>query len=141
MSIRVKVEDKPKYKVVEANYRKAIERIIVSGVQNTMNTAKQSIQQHGSSGKTYEKYSPRRTHTASSAGNPPNSDTGFLVSNIHMEIDADGMGGSVESRADYSGFLEFGTSKMQARPYLQPALEENRPKIRSMFARLKNRGL
>ena len=57
MSIRVKVEDKPKYKVVEANYRKAIERIIVSGVQNTMNTAKQSIQQHGSSGKTYEKYS------------------------------------------------------------------------------------
>jgi HK97 gp10 family phage protein len=139
LSIRVKVEDKPRYKVVEANYRKAIERIIVSGVQNTMNTAKQSIQQHGSSGATYEKYNPRRTHTASSAGNPPNTDTGFLVSNIHAVIDPDRLGGSVESRADYSGFLEFGTSKMKARPYLQPALEENKPKIRAKFRTLGTR--
>ena len=55
-------------------------------------------------------------------------------------MDADKLGGSVESRADYSGFLEFGTSTMQARPYLQPALEENKPKIRARFARLKAKG-
>jgi HK97 gp10 family phage protein len=58
-----------------------------------------------------------------------------------MVLDADKFGGAVESRADYSGFLEFGTSKMGARPYLQPALEENRPKIRRMFARLRSRGV
>jgi HK97 gp10 family phage protein len=104
-----------------------------------MNTAKQSIQQSSSSGVTYEKYNPRRTHTASSAGNPPNTDTGFLVSNIHAVIDPDRLGGSVESRADYSGFLEFGTSKMKARPYLQPALEENKPKIRAKFRTLGTR--
>lgn len=46
-----------------------------------------------------------------------------------MDVDADGFGASVESRADYSSFLEFGTSKMAARPFMQPALEENKPKI------------
>lgn len=140
MSIRAKVINKPNYKSVEAGYARNIRKIIESGTQDTMNTAKQSIQSHGSSGATYQKYNPRRTHTASAAGNPPNSDTGYLVANIHMVIDADGLGGSVESRADYSEALEFGTSKMQARPFLQPALEENKPKIRRKFARLRSRG-
>ena len=134
-SIKSKVTRKSKYKQVEGAYRTAIERIVASSVQDTMNTAKTSIQQHQSKGRTYGK------HTASVAGNPPNSDTGFLASNIFMVLDADKFGGAVESRADYSGFLEFGTSKMGARPYLQPALEENRPKIRRMFARLRSRGV
>ena len=140
MSIRAKVISKPNYKAVEAGYARNIRKIIASGTQDTMNTAKQSIQSHGSSGQTYQKYNPRRTHTASAAGNPPNSDTGYLAANIHMVLDADGLGGSVESRADYSQDLEFGTSKMQARPFLQPALEENKPKIRRKFAHLRSRG-
>ena len=134
-SIKSKVTRKSKYKQVEGAYRTAIERIVASSVQDTMNTAKTSIQQHQSKGRTYGK------HTASVAGNPPNSDTGFLASNIFMVLDADKFGGAVESRADYSGFLEFGTSKMGARPYLQPALDENRPKIRRKFARLRSRGV
>ena len=134
-SIKSKVTRKSKYKRVEGAYRTAIERIVASGVQDTMNTAKTSIQQHQSKGRTYGK------HTASIAGNPPNSDTGFLANNIFMVLDADKLGGSVESRADYSGFLEFGTSKMGARPFLQPALEENRPRIRRKFAVLRSRGV
>jgi len=134
-SIKTRVTRAPKYAKVEAKYASAVKNIIASGVQDTMNTAKTSIQQHQSKGRTYGK------HTASVAGNPPNSDTGFLASNIFMVLDADKFGGAVESRADYSGFLEFGTSKMGARPYLQPALEENRPKIRRMFARLRSRGV
>lgn len=134
-SIKSKVTRKSKYKQVEGAYRTAIERIVASGVQDTMNTAKTSIQQHQSKGRTYGK------HTASVAGNPPNSDTGFLASNIFMVLDADKLGGAVESRADYSGFLEFGTSKMGARPYLQPALEENKPSIRRKFAVLRSRGV
>ena len=134
-SIKTRVTRAPKYAKVEAKYASVVKNIIASGVQDTMNTAKPSIQQHQSKGRTYGK------HTASVAGNPPNSDTGFLASNIFMVLDADKFGGAVESRADYSGFLEFGTSKMGARPYLQPALEENRPKIRRMFARLRSRGV
>ena len=36
---------------------------------------------------------------------------------------------AVESRAPYSKFLEFGTSKMLPRPFLFPATEKSRPKI------------
>ena len=49
-----------------------------------------------------------------------------------MDIAAKGLTANVESRADYSAFLEFGTSKMGARPFLQPALEENRAKIKRL---------
>jgi len=139
LSISTRVTRRAEYAKAINAYKVGVERVIASGVQDTMNTAKQSIQQSSSSGVTYEKYNPRRTHTASSAGNPPNTDTGFLVSNIHAVIDPDRLGGSVESRADYSGFLEFGTSKMKARPYLQPALEENKPKIRAKFRTLGTR--
>ena len=55
-------------------------------------------------------------------------------------IDADKKGCEIESRAEYSEFLEFGTSKMQPRPFLQPALESKRQKIKSLFRRLKARG-
>ena len=134
-SIKTRVTRAPKYAKVEAKYASVVRNIIASGVQDTMNTAKTSIQQHQSKGRTYGK------HTASVAGNPPNSNTEFLAGNIFMVLDADKFGGAVESRADYSGFLEFGTSKMGARPYLQPALEENRPKIIRMFARLRSRGV
>ena len=99
-----------------------------------MNEAKQSIHQHSSSGRTYGK------HTASSAGNPPNTDTGYLANNIYLVIETDGLAADVESRADYSEHLEFGTSKMRARPFLQPALEAKRQKIKSMFKRLKAKG-
>lgn len=142
MSISVKVvRAKRSPKGVTSDFKAALGRVIASGVQDTMNTAKQSIHAHSSGGKTYQKYNPKRTHTASAAGNPPNTDTGYLANNIHMVMDADGMGGSVESKADYSGFLEFGTSKMKARPYLQPALEENKPKVLRRIKALRLKGV
>ena len=72
---------------------------------------------------------PKRKHKSSAPGEPPASVTGFLVSNIKWFIDGDGLGGEVRSRAFYSKFLEFGTSKMLPRPFMFPALEKNRQKI------------
>ena len=141
MTIRVKGKRISKSREVLGKYDKQLKQIIAVGGQMVMNEAKQSIHSHGSSGRTYEKYNPRRTHTASSSGNPPNTDTGYLANNIYLEIDTDGLGADVESRAEYSEFLEFGTSKMLPRPFLQPALEANRRKIIQMFARLKSRGV
>jgi|APGre2960657404_1045060.scaffolds.fasta_scaffold138069_2 HK97 gp10 family phage protein len=77
------------------------------------------------------------THQASAPGQPPATDTGFLARNIYSNIDSDGLGGSVESRAPYSSYLEFGTAKMAARPFMFPALEMNKPKIRAMFKKLR----
>lgn len=140
MSVRVKVTRVNKSSQILKKYERTVKNIVAAGAQDVRNTAVQSIQAHGSSGVTYTKYNPKRTHTASAPGSPPNSDTGYLANNIHFVIDSDGLGASVESRADYSEYLEFGTSKMRARPFMQPALEENRPKIRARFARLKSRG-
>ena len=136
MTIRINTRTKRinSSRSVLASYGKQAKNIIASGGQLVMNEAKQSIQQHSSSGRTYG------NHTASSAGNPPNSDTGYLANNIYLVIETDGFAADVESRADYSEHLEFGTSKMQARPFLQPALEANRKKIVSMFKRLKAKG-
>lgn len=141
MTIRTHTKRINKSRVVMSQYKKQVEQIINLGANNVRNTAVKSINQHSSSGVTYTKYNPRRTHTASAAGQPPNTDTGYLANNIYVVIDGDRMGADIESRADYSEALEFGTSKMQARPFMQPALEEQRPKIRSLFARLRARGV
>tara|TARA_B000000609_G_C24182148_1_gene359727 strand:- start:1848 stop:2276 length:429 start_codon:yes stop_codon:yes gene_type:complete len=137
--IGVIVTRKSRTRQLLPQYLDQAKQIVAAGGNMVRNTAVQSIQSHQSSGRVYEKYNPRRTHTASTAGNPPNTDTGFLVNNIHVIIDPDGLGADVESRADYSEALEFGTSKMGARPFLQPALEENRSKIRAMYRRMKAR--
>lgn len=134
--IRTKVIRKKSIPVY-GNYAIQMRTLIGRSANLVRNTAVQSIQSHQSSGITYQKYNPRREHTASTEGNPPNTDTGFLVNNIHAVVDQTGFGASVESRADYSEALEFGTSKMGARPFLQPALEENRAKIIAMFVGLR----
>ena len=116
----------------DVDYEPQVRQLIGRAGNLVRNTAVSSINQGAKSGVLYEKYNPRRTHKASAAGEPPATDTGFLVNNIFLNVDTDGLGASVESRADYSSFLEFGTSKMAARPFMQPALEENKPKIKRL---------
>ena len=99
------------------------------------NTAVQSIQK-GGTGKLYEKYNPRRTHRASAPNQPPASDTGFLVSQISTSVKKEPNGvvvGQIISAAPYSAHLEFGTTNMTERPFMQPALEKNRRKIEALF--------
>jgi HK97 gp10 family phage protein len=123
------VSKNPRYRDADKDYVKDAKQLVGRAANLVRNTAVSSINQGAKSGVTYTKYNPRRTHKASAAGQPPATDTGYLVSNISVVMDADGLGASVESRADYSSHLEFGTKNMAARPYMQPALEENRPKI------------
>lgn len=47
-------------------------------------------------------------------------DTGFLKSSIKVRNFAHSS--QVEARAKYAGYVEFGTWKMKAQPYLRPAL-------------------
>ena len=126
------IRKKPRFNEVIKDYTSDARQLVGRAGNLVRNTAVNSINQGAKSGVVYEKYNPRRTHKASAAGEPPATDTGFLVSNIFLNFDTDGLGASVESRADYSSFLEFGTSKMAARPLMQPALEENKPKIKRL---------
>ena len=134
--VTTRVTSKPRYNSVISQYTAGARELVGRAGNLVRNTAVSSIQQGAKSGVIYEKYNPRRTHKASSAGQPPATDTGFLVNNIGLKIDSDGLGASVESRADYSVFLEFGTSKMAARPFMQPALESNKSKIRQLEKRM-----
>lgn len=42
--------------------------------------------------------------------------------------------GAVTSEAGYSGFVEFGTVHMEAQPFMRPALDTARERIRSQFS-------
>ena len=129
-SITSKVTRNSKYKSVLSQYTKSTKALVEEAGTMVHRTAIESINEGAKSGVVYEKYNPRRTHRASAAGEPPASDTGFLVNNILLKFDSDRTAVSVESRANYSSFLEFGTSKLAERPFLKPALDSNKSKIR-----------
>lgn len=68
-------------------------------------------------------------HVPSRPGEPPNADTHQLDLSLDTIINESQLSVSVVSRAPYGAFLEFGTSRMAARPYLRPALLRNRNRI------------
>ena len=115
-------------KSLEKDLEQPFREVIAGGAQLIRGEAIKSIQTGPKTGRIYEKYNPRRTHSASAPGQAPASDTGKLVSQIMVnQKSPDEI--LVESNATYSSFLEFGTSKMLARPFLFPATERSRPKI------------
>lgn len=69
------------------------------------------------------------THIASSPGNPFRSDTGNATRLISTRYNRARLMGVVNSGAAYALELEFGTAKMEARPYLRPALANKRGEI------------
>ncbi len=106
---------------------------VTKGTRMVQNTAKKSIQA-GGTGKEYKRGSI--THRASAPNQPPATDTGFLVSQITMDVDVKANGsvvGQIISAAPYSKHLEFGTVNMEPRPFMHPALMKNKRKIQAMF--------
>jgi|TARA_R100000773_G_C4221176_1_gene120144 HK97 gp10 family phage protein len=137
MKVSVKIDREGKNLTgISADIRKKMQQVIVYGINATRNTAVDNILRGAKSGETYVKYNPRRTHQASASGQFPASDTGFLANNIVTNLQGNGLEGEVISQAEYSQYLEYGTSKMGARPFMQPSLEQNRPKIRARLRKL-----
>ncbi|MBS7646145.1 HK97 gp10 family phage protein [Candidatus Bathyarchaeota archaeon] len=56
--------------------------------------------------------------------------TGYLWSTIFHRIE--GLTARVGAAAHYAAYVEFGTSRMAARPYLRPALEAHRGDLREL---------
>ena len=121
-------------KRIVKNPERKLKKMVQRSTALVEGTTKQSILK-GGTGITYQKYNPRRTHTASAKGEPPASDTGFLVSNITSSVRKQGTSvvGQIVASAPYAPYLEFGTSTIEKRPFMQPALERNRPKIKRIF--------
>lgn len=143
--ISIKIVNESRFKTDLNNKSKTVTNNIIRTINQTANavrnTAVVSIIQNSRAGAEVTRYSPKRTIRISKAGDPPASDTGYLANQIAVKIDANGMGADVISNADYSEALEFGTLKMPARPFMQPALEENRKKFDTNMAKAIRQGL
>ena len=143
--ITIKILNESRFKTDLNNKSKTVTNNIIRTINQTANavrnTAVVSIIQNSRAGAEVTRYSPKRTIRISKAGDPPASDTGYLANQIAVKIDANGMGADVISNADYSEALEFGTLKMPARPFMQPALEENRKKFDTNMAKAIRQGL
>ncbi len=104
-------------------------------------TAKKSIQKP-SSGITYIR-KDRPNHVASKPGSAPNTDTGNLVRNIFTEITDKKNSTKVIVRTDveYGIHLEFGTTNMEARPWLFPAIQKHKRGILKRINQIINNSL
>ena len=131
-------------KELKRKLEKNADRNIKSAMARSVNVVRNKVVSSissGASGRTYEKYNPRRTHKASSAGSPPATDTGTLVSGIStsLKVERNVLIGQIKAYAptgsgdNYALFLEFGTTEMLARPFMQPALNQSSGKIFSIF--------
>lgn len=67
-------------------------------------------------------------HVPSKPGEPPKADTHYLANNIET-VQISPLKVEVSSNAEYGVALEYGTSRMAARPYMRPATERVRPKV------------
>ena len=77
----------------------------------------------------------RAPHQASAPGEPPAMDTGELLRRMSFSARRLPTGAEVKvkSMAEYSAFLEFGTSKMRARPYFRTTMREEAPAIQRIW--------
>jgi len=108
--------------------RDEVGKVITSTALELRGDVVKSIQRGPASGRTYQKYNPRRTHVASAPGQPPMTDTGRLASSIEFDQRGD-LTATVGSALVYAVYLEYGTSRMAARPYFRPAIERMRNKF------------
>lgn len=70
-------------------------------------------------------------HVPSKPGEPPRRDTGHLDTNIETAR-VEPLKVTVTSNAEYAAALEFGTSRMAARPYMRPATEKKREEVQRL---------
>ena len=57
------------------------------------------------------------------------SSTGATKRSIKLDLASNGLRAVVKANTDYSGYLEVGTRKMEAQPFMQPAFNEIQPKF------------
>lgn len=113
-------------RLVENVENKVNAALIIAG-EVVATEARRSVQNSPRGGVTYQKYNPRRTHTASAEGEAPATDLGFLVRSITTEADPANARVFVlcaHSIAPYAKALEYGSMSrnLRPRPFLRPAL-------------------
>ena len=113
--------------------QRRVESALRAGAFVVQSTAQRKILSGTKSGRTY-KQGKKGTHRASAPGESPANRTGTLVRGIVIQPGDEPLSYDVHSLADYAGFLEYGTSRMAPRPYLEPSAREAADKIAELIA-------
>lgn len=74
-----------------------------------------------------------KPHQASAPGEAPAIDTGELAQSINIKVSDDGGTGEVGTDKKHGLYMEYGTSRVAARPWLKPAFESSLDKIKEIF--------
>lgn len=75
-------------------------------------------------------------HQASAPGEMPAVDTSHLANSVQVERLGDGVSTAVYTAAEYAEALELGGVKTEARPFMEPASDDERDNFESAVARL-----
>lgn len=87
-------------------------------------------------GRVYRVPGTNRTYTASAPGEPPAVMTGQLRNSIQFRVKGGRtVSGEVGSELRKAVELEFGTKKIEPRPFLRPTFQEELPKIKEILSR------
>ena len=119
MKLSIDISGIPELKTELGDDVKDIVRRITFGVESR---SKVLIQTSPASGNIYPR-GKSGSHQASAPGEPPATDTGFLVNSIQAELHSDDTIGTIEFGAEYALPLEGGTEHMAPRPFVVPAIE------------------
>lgn len=122
--------------------RRTIERgmqILDEGAVNIRNSIIQGMRSSPSTGMLYYRRRGKKGkpiyHRASSPGNYPRVDGGGLVSSISIDRNTNTIEvGSRITKPAYPEWLEKGTDKMEARPWLQPSADPEKARIKKRMS-------
>lgn len=128
---------------VKGQVAKINRQVVARGVRavSAMRNAELEVLKGQRSGRTYRKPHSKATYTASAPGEPPARRTGNLRMHWNGQVKSEGntAGGGVqiiaelESQEKYAGYLENGTKKMAARPFVDKIKEKATPEIEKIY--------
>ena len=103
------------------------------------NAATENVLKGQGSGRIYKRKNMSTFHQASAPGQPPVPDTDALRSSFRSVENSVSSGGlsiriAIETDKHYAGYLEHGTSKMAARPYVEKIKQQAEPEITAIFS-------
>ncbi len=107
--------------------RQAAMRGVIASVEDVLTEADSLMNDTPRDGRVYRRRGVE--HVASSPGNPPAPDTGRLRQSLHSEYDPSDLSGEAIASTEYAEVQEFGSAKQAPRPFMRPALANQKENI------------
>ena len=126
MNVRVKIVDN-RLNELSGQLRRLASRAVREELMAITKDVKMDMAQTKSGG-LYLRSKTGAPHQASAPGEAPAIDSGALVNSIQTTMDGD-LSGAVYTNQEYAMFLEYGTTKMAARPFFSSNGEKSRPRF------------